>query len=217
MFYFDRIQQRLLLIIGAVLLAFTGFLMYRGYGQQRDTALAEQLIRQQSADMAAQSTDVTGQASSFENTDEESKTIKIYLTGQVKSPGILVMSDGDRIADAIEQAGGALPDADLNRINLALKVSDEGMYHVPAIGEEIDKSISDLVDNSGFNHNAKVNINKADQAQLETLNGIGPAKAQKIIDYRNKNGLFQSIEEIMNVSGIGEKTFEGLKDQIEVR
>lgn len=218
MFYFDRIQQRLLLIIGAVILAFTGILVYRGYGQYKNTAHAEQLTgQQQSSVMTSQSTDALEQASLQLNTDEEDKTIMIYITGQVKSPGVLVMSDGDRIADAIEQAGGALPDADLNRINLALRVIDEGMYHVPAIGEEIDKSISSLIVNPGMKGHDKIDINKADQAQLETLTGIGPAKAQKIIEYREKNGLFKSIEEIMNVSGIGEKTFESLKDQIEVR
>ena len=68
---------------------------------------------------------------------------------------------------------------------------------------------------SAMGSDAKVNINEADQAQLETLNGIGPSKAQKIIQYREENGDFQSIEELMNVSGIGEKTFEGLREQID--
>jgi competence protein ComEA len=121
------------------------------------------------------------------------------------------------LEDAIEIAGGALPDADLNRVNLAMKVKDEGMYHVPAVGEEISDDSSAMIANGETNSDAKVNINEADQAQLETLNGIGPAKAQKIIKYREESGGFQAIEEIMNVSGIGEKTFEGLKDQIDIK
>jgi len=125
------------------------------------------------------------------------------------------MNDGDRIEDAIRLAGGALPDADLARINLAMRVQDEGMYYVPAVGEEITEE--PLVSGGEQNTKGKVNINKADQAQLETLPGIGPAKAQKIIEYREKHGGFKSIEEIMNVSGIGEKTYEGLKDLIDIR
>ena len=96
------------------------------------------------------------------------------------------------------------------------KVIDEGMYYVPAIGEE---AVPDLpvTPSSAETGSERVNINLADQAGLETLTGIGPVKAQRIIEYRDQHGGFQSIEEIMNVTGIGEKTFENIRDQITIR
>jgi competence protein ComEA len=98
---------------------------------------------------------------------------------------------------------------------LALKVKDEGMYYVPSIGEEVPTEVHEII--SGLEGDGKININLADQSQLETLPGIGPSKSQKILKYREENGSFESIEEIMNIAGIAEKTFENLKDLITVR
>jgi competence protein ComEA len=145
-------------------------------------------------------------------------SIQIYITGSVKSPGVIKVPEGYRLSEALELVDGTLPDADLSRINLAQRVRDEGMYYIPAIGEEIPVLPAD----SGGAANpavkdGKVNINHADQQLLETLNGIGPSRARSIIEYREQNGGFASIEEIMNVSGIGEKIFHSLKDQITVK
>jgi competence protein ComEA len=219
MFHFDRIQQRLLLIIGAGILLLSGFLIYREYGHQSDpAAVSEKQLWEDPADAPQQTAADPEQADSGSDpqpsASSQGKAIKVYITGQVRSKGIITLSEGDRIADAIEMAGGALPDADLNRINLALKVKDEDMVYVPAVGEVLSADTPVSGADSGTVREGRININEADQAQLETLNGIGPAKAQKIIEYREENGGFKTIEEIMNVSGIGEKTFEGLKDQI---
>ena len=227
MFHFDRIQQKLLFILCGVILILSGILLYREYGR-RDGIPAvtkESVWEGRPTGMGEKQPEDIGEEQSYADSgqkqpgmDEEGNpSIKIYITGQVKSPGVITLSEGDRLEDAIEIAGGALPDADLNRVNLAMKVKDEGMYHVPAVGEEISDDSSAMIANGETNSDAKVNINEADQAQLETLNGIGPAKAQKIIKYREESGGFQAIEEIMNVSGIGEKTFEGLKDQIDIK
>ena len=89
------------------------------------------------------------------------------------------------------------------------------MYYVHSIGEEILEDVQANI--SGEQSDAKVNINTADQTLLETLPGIGPSKSQKILEYREKNGNFKSIEEIMNIAGIAEKTFENLKDLITIR
>ena len=96
-----------------------------------------------------------------------------------------------------------------------MKIEDEMVIYVPSIGEREDE----LVQFSGLvsNQQNKININKASQEELMTLPGIGPSKASAIIEYREQNGAFQNIEEIKNISGIGEKTFEKLKDHIRVK
>ena len=212
MFHFDRIQQRMFIILAAIIIILSGALLLREYQHYTDRPLitGQQLWEEQPED-------ITKQDIVTEPEVDENKLITIYLTGQIKYPGIIKLEEGARIATAIEQAGGSLPDADLNRVNLALKVKDEGMYYIPLLGEEIPESFATTEANTGVSAvDGKININNADQTQLETLNGIGSVKALKIIEYREKNGEFKIIEEIMNVSGIGEKTFDGLKDQIDI-
>ncbi|MDE4541548.1 ComEA family DNA-binding protein [Thermoanaerobacterium sp. R66] len=145
--------------------------------------------------------------------NEKSKEIKVYVTGLVKSPGVYTMREGDRIDDAIKMAGGALDGADLSDINLAEKLKDEQMIKVPKIGENYasnDKSSSSNATNG------KININTATKEDLDTLPGIGEVTAQRIIDFREQHGNFQRIEDIMNVSRIGPKLFEQIKDKITV-
>lgn len=145
--------------------------------------------------------------------NEKSKEIKVYVTGLVKSPGVYTMREGDRIDDAIKMAGGALDGADLSDINLAEKLKDEQMIKVPKIGENYasnDKSSSSNATNG------KININTATKEELDTLPGIGEVTAQRIIDFREQHGNFQRIEDIMNVSRIGPKLFEQIKDKITV-
>lgn len=108
----------------------------------------------------------------------------------------------------MQAAGGFTKNADQNSLNLAKTLEDGEQVMIPAIG-----GTSSGAEASGSS-NGKVNINTADLATLETLSGVGPATAQKIIDYRNAHGKFKSIEEIKKVSGIGEKTYEKFKDKI---
>lgn len=145
--------------------------------------------------------------------NEKPKEIKVYVTGLVKSPGVYTMKDGDRIDDAIKLAGGALEGADLSNINLAEKVKDEQMIKIPKVGEDNSSTggIGDVKKADG-----KININKATKEELDTLPGIGEVTAQRIIDFREQHGNFQKIEDIMNVSRIGPKLFEQIKDKITV-
>ena len=152
----------------------------------------------------------------------EAEKIVIHIAGAVKNPGVYTLEEGQRVKDAIEIAGGPLPEADLLRLNLAQKIHDEDKLYVPKIGESPEQSeqedelygstVGIISKNDG-----KVNINTANETELTTLPGIGPATAQKIIDYRTTSGPFKSIEEIKNVSGIGDKKFEQLKDKIKVK
>ncbi len=139
--------------------------------------------------------------------------IKVYVAGAVKNPDVYTFEEGSIVKDAILKSGGATSDADLIAINLAKKLEDGEEIIVPFKNSDGSASSADT---SGSNNSKKININTASKDALISLPGIGDVKAQAIIDYRNKNGKFKTIEEIVNVSGIGEKTFESLKDLITV-
>ncbi|HXF84421.1 MAG TPA: ComEA family DNA-binding protein [Anaerolineales bacterium] len=143
------------------------------------------------------------------------RPIIVHITGAVPRPGVYALPRGARVQDAISAAGGFLAEAEKSQINLARLLEDGERLDIPYIegaspviatpGEEIVQATSDLI-----------NINTASQAELETLPGIGPTTAQKIIEYREQNGPFLSIEDIINVSGVGPGTFERIKDLITV-
>lgn len=145
----------------------------------------------------------------------EKKKVFVHVAGEVINPGVYELNEGSRVIDALQLAGGATSEADLNIINLAAFISDGQQIYVPSIEESSTKTInySSYIMDSG-NSSGKVNINTAGLTELQSLSGIGPGKAQSIIEYRNKNGSFNTIEELLNVSGIGEKTFEKIKDKI---
>ncbi len=163
-------------------------------------------------------TEIEAQASTelATSTDESTEYVtnfaEIYvdISGEIVHPGVYKVSEGDRVFQVIEMAGGLTLDADTTNINQAETVYDGEKIIVPKVGEETEYVSSS---SSGL-ENGKVNINKADLAALETLPGIGISKAQKIIDYRNTNGKFKKTSDIKNVSGIGDATFESLKDLI---
>lgn len=155
-----------------------------------------------------------------ENNALGSESIKIYVDvgGAVKNPGVYTFKQGDRVIDAINEAGGLRDNADVSSINLAKKLADEEKIYVPIKGEQLPQIIaqSGLGNNNGSTENDKININTASLQELDSLPGIGPVTAQRIIDYRNKNGPFKSIDEIKNVNRIGDKIFEQIKDKITI-
>ena len=151
----------------------------------------------------------------LEENPQEEENLVVDVKGAIKSPGVYEMKLGDRVIDVIEQAGGLHENADSNNINFAMKLVDEMVLYIPIVGEELTPEPTvGGVQNQG---DGKVNLNKASEAELQTLTGVGPAKATAIIEYRDQNGGFKKVEEIMEISGIGEKTFEKFKDQITVR
>ncbi|RKD32497.1 helix-hairpin-helix domain-containing protein [Thermohalobacter berrensis] len=150
------------------------------------------------------------------NNEKENNEIMVHVCGQVKNSGVVVLKEGSRIIDAINLAGGPTKEADIHKLNLARKLKDEERIYVPKIGEKVEEnSINASIvnnQNSGKN-NGKININSATKEELKSLPGIGDVIATRIIDYRNKRD-FKRIEEIMNVSGIGEKKFNDIKELI---
>ncbi|MBM4762360.1 helix-hairpin-helix domain-containing protein [Bacillus sp. B15-48] len=142
------------------------------------------------------------------------------VKGAVANPGVYEVDESERIIQLIEKAGGLTKDADSSAINFALKVADEMSIYVPIIGEEAPAFLSeDFTGGVSLSSetNSKINLNSATASELETLPGIGPAKSAAIIEFRETNGPFKSIDELKLISGIGEKTFEKLQDFISVK
>ena len=174
---------------------------------------------------------VTNESTNTVEEAVEEEMIVIHLSGEVKEPGIVKLKEGERIADAIEKAGGATDDADLSKLNLAYVLEDgvkvripkknegenAGEYVSEESGEEVIQEGSVEAEENTQTTSKVVNINKANQEELMTLPGIGESTAQKIIDYRKENGNFQTIEDIKNVSGIGDSKFNQIKSLIKVK
>lgn len=161
---------------------------------------------------------VNSKESQVNSKKESSNVIKVYVYGEIKKPGVYTLKSGDRIEELIALAGGFTENAETSSINLALKLKDEDFIRISGKNQNINQNQPQ----SGGSGNAnavngdKININTADKNALKELPRIGDALAQRIIDYRENKGLFKDIKDIMNVSGIGEKMFENIKDKIAV-
>lgn len=146
------------------------------------------------------------------------KTITVFISGEVKNPGVVTIDAEKRLSDAVNELGGTTENADLNKVNLAMKLKDESHYIIPKIGENLESDNehfeNDTVDDS--NDNNLININTANVQELDSLPGVGEATANKIVKYREEKGKFNSIEEIKNVNGIGDKKYEELKALISI-
>ncbi|MEH7443137.1 helix-hairpin-helix domain-containing protein [Bacillus sp. JJ1122] len=138
------------------------------------------------------------------------------IKGAVIKPGVYEIEADDRVIDLIELAGGLTKDAEAASINFAMHVSDEMVIYVPRKGESTEGSVP-LQSGQQTQDKQKINLNTAAASELETLPGIGPSKAEAIIEYRETIGLYKTIEDLKNISGIGDKTFEKLKELISVK
>lgn len=144
--------------------------------------------------------------------EEESETkdsIFVFVCGAVKLEGVYELPSGSRVFEAIQAAGGFSEDAAVSRINQAEVLQDETRLYVPTINEIEEERFQEETD-------GKVNINTASKEELMSLPGVGQAKAELIIQYREEHGRFQTIEDIMNISGIKDGLFGKIKDHIKV-
>lgn len=139
--------------------------------------------------------------------------IFVDIKGAVKNPGVYQMKVGDRVKDALEAAGGLTEEADSQKVNLAKRLEDQMVIVVPKVGEEAEEIPAGETRNEATKEE-KVNINTATVEELKTLKGVGEKKAEAIIEYRKKNGSFQTKEDLMKVRGIGKKLFESFQERI---
>lgn len=166
-----------------------------------------------------------GNAESANETEAQPSTsLFVHVAGEVKNPGMYELQMGSRVSDAVNAAGGMLEGADQLSINLARELSDGEQIVVLPKDESAGSDVSgngvsdgkDSVGQAASTIGGKININTASAAELTALDGIGQAIAEKIVAYRQANGSFASVENIKNVSGVGEKKFEAIKDRITV-
>lgn len=159
--------------------------------------------------------------------EEKVTEIVVHIIGEVKKSGVVSLEEGARLIDAIKKAGGETKNADLSQVNLAYKLKDGDKIYIPNKNEKITEyivqgngdnivSVGEEPENNLKGENKKVNINTANQEELDTLPGIGETTAQKIIEYRETNGKFNKIEDLQNVKGIGESKYSEIKDKITV-
>ena len=171
----------------------------------------EETVNEEVSDIVKGVHESTAEASE----SSEADVCAVHVSGAVMDPDrVWFLPEGSRVSDAIQTAGGALETADLSRLNLAQLLIDGQKVYVPFQGEEADDRIWAEEQETQGSYDMMININTAGKEALMELPGIGNAYAERIIQYRTENGPFSSIEEITNVKGIGEKTFEKFKDRI---
>ena len=146
-------------------------------------------------------------------------TLKVYVSGEVAAPGVYVVAPGDRVEDAVEAAGGALWGAQLSCANLAARVRDGSQYHVPSVDDGCTPDVSapaadDLAEATELRQETRIDLNSATAEELQALPGIGEVKANAIVSYRNEVGPFASVEEVVEVRGIGPATLDAIADLV---
>ena len=193
------IEKKVYLIAaGIILIVF--FYFKKGDSQDKNTEAENTQLMQKSSSSSSTTMENTASSSSV----SESKTVTCDISGAVKHEGVYTLKNGARLQELIEAAGGTTSRAQLKAINRAILLKDQDKIHIPYKGEKVEGS------------GEKINLNTANVADLQKLTGIGEKKAEQIIAYREQKGSFKKIEDLMQVSGIGEKTFASLKDQLAV-
>ena len=221
-------NKKLALILIAIIVAIVGSVMYLYITIQNDSLVTnsdgiiitktneqftkfEQKVNNKDINQIAEQND----EDELDMISKEESKICVHVDGCVVNPGIFYIVANSRVKDAIDAAGGVTEEAVLKSINLAEYVQDEQKIYVPSSDESMDFVNESFITNRN-KKSGKININLADINELQMIDGIGQSTANKIIQYRSQNGKFSSIEELKNISGIGDKKFELIKDEITV-
>lgn len=222
MYNFNKKQK---IILGILVAIVAGFICYYVYAKEEDDYTQLSLEDK-----------IETEEEQIENQEDYSDdTILVHVSGAVNKEGVVELKINSRISDAIDKADGIREEASIEDINLAYKLEDGMKIHVPTKQEKENESYANTTEkyittSSGVlkeedekeiekvsEKNTKVNINTATQTQLETLPGIGPSTAMKIISYREEKGKFKKVEDIKEVSGIGESKYNKIKDLITIK
>ena len=210
---FYQTYEKQIKIAVIALTVITALLLFGGNGKKDEIVVEqdgeiqteERLISEENKSKVSQNQTTMSQA--------ESKMLVVDISGCVNMPGVYETDEGTRLHEIIELAGGLTKDADIDAINQAELVTDGQKILIPS-KNEIGNGAGRTTNAESSINNGKININQADSAALQEIPGVGPAIADNILKYREVNGSFQRIEDLKNVSGIGEKTFEKLKHKI---
>lgn len=188
--------------IAILLMIVLGFLIYSYINKG-----SEELIKNETEDIYEEDLEVTS---------EKVNEIVVEIKGEVNVPNVYWVSEDSIIGDLIDKAGGLTENADITNVNRADKLKNHQLVYIPNKNsdENTNENVNILGNNKDNLSSQLININTANESELDSLPGIGPARAKDIISYREENGGFKSIEEIKNIKGIGESSFEKLKDKI---
>lgn len=211
----NRKQKILLSIIAIILIIFAGIYVYfKDYSNNNIEELEVENISNEET---------------YKENEEERGKIKVHISGAVKNEGVIELEEGARLIDGIEKVGGFTEEAYTKDINLA-SILEDGMKIYVYTKKEMEEGNTiennnnilknEIVSNQGSTtsiKNEKININKATEEELDTLPGIGESTAKKIIEYREEKGTFKNIEELKEVSGIGDAKFDKIKDLVTVK
>jgi len=211
----NKRQIGIIIAIGVAFIVVIGMYLYNIYNQNETDIESELYEESEEIDEEGQEQAISG-------------SIVIHIAGEVNSPGIVEVEYGSRIADVIEAADGLTAEANIRKINLAYIVEDGQKITIPSNEDiETNENFSYITKENGDNvvegntiesgSDTMININQATQTELEQLPGIGPSTALKIIEHRQSNGDFKTVEDIKNVSGIGDAKFEKIRDYISVK
>ncbi len=224
-------RQKIIIIVIMFLIIFIGFIfLYKTFYEEESTQIPtdDEKINNEFNTTEVEEDSKIGLVN-------QKKKVVVHVIGEVNNPSVVTLDEGSRIIDAINSAGGKTEEADLSKINLAYIVEDGTQIYVPRINETVSSNynqqnaiqyiredagsgiITEGATSSENKEDSKVNINTANSQKLQTLTGIGETTAQKIIEYREKNGKFKTEEELKNVSGIGDSKYNNLKEQITVK
>ncbi|WP_099320706.1 helix-hairpin-helix domain-containing protein [Anaerococcus sp. Marseille-P3625] len=208
----DKIKDKLIigLIIALVALIANNFI------DHKEDGFSDSKISLFSSDDEFEETEETKEDS---NQTQANETIKVHIAGEINKEGVYEVNNGDRLDDLVKRAGGLTKDANSKKINLAMKLEDQMKIYIPSIYDFEDEPSTTnenlLILDKPSTEIEKININKASKEELMTLPNIGEKRAEAIIEYR-ENTPFKKIEDIKNVTGIGEKFYQSLRDLITV-
>ncbi len=225
-------QKIIVLIVGFILAIIVLLFLYKIFYVEDEELIIEN-NQENFTNISEETNEIEAKESKI-GIKENKKTVTVHVIGEVNSPGVVTLEEGSRIIDAINMAGGKTEEADLTKVNLAYVIEDGVQIYIPSISEtskisKEEEKIEYIIDGPGEGivmssasqekeeeKQVMININTANVEKLQTLPGIGESIASKIIEYREQNGKFKTIEDLKNVSGIGESKFSNIKDKITV-
>ncbi len=210
-------KKHSVIIISAIILIVIVFSISNYIDQQKVYILSHEQNREIEEEKNEDKNEDKNNSNIQQNNTEK---IIVHIEGEVMSPGVYKLESDSRVFDAIEAAGGLLETADRRKVNLAKKIVDEEYIYIPNENDELIElqNTANIPNETSTNEkNNLININNASLADLTSLPGIGDVIANRIIEYRTEKGSFKSVEDLKNVSGIGDKKFVDIKDKITVK